>query len=176
MTLEVRMTEDITPTDVDTADDDATPVDIEAVKAKERKLNRENATLRARAKAAEEKADKWDEFELSQKSEVEKVTERLAAAEKLAADLQANAVRTEVAMSKGLTAAQAKRLSGSTREELESDADELLSMFSPAAVAAADEDTESRRPVSELRGGPDPTVSDTETDPLKLADRINRRP
>ncbi|MEO3974366.1 hypothetical protein [Streptomyces sp. CAU 1734] len=45
----------------------------------------------------------------------------------------ASALRITVAAEKGLTPAQARRLQGSTREELEADADELLNDFAPAA-------------------------------------------
>jgi hypothetical protein len=41
--------------------------------------------------------------------------------------------RAEVAHEKGLTATQAKRLAGATREELAADADELLKDFTPTA-------------------------------------------
>lgn len=58
--------------------------------------------------------------------------DKLAALEKRADEADARALRAEVASSKGLTAAQAKRLTGSTREELEADADELLESFKPS--------------------------------------------
>lgn len=52
--------------------------------------------------------------------------ERVAQIEKQATDNEARAMRAEVANAKGLTPSQAKRLVGTTREELEADADELL--------------------------------------------------
>lgn len=79
-------------------------------------------------KAEQEKAD-------AEKSELQKAAEAREAAEKRAADAETRALRLEVAQEKGLTAAQAKRLQGSTREELETDADELLAAFpAPPAV------------------------------------------
>lgn len=74
------------------------------------------------------------EIEDRGKSEAEKVAERLAVAEKTAAEATAKALRLEVAAAKGLTAKQAARLVGATREELEADADELLADF-PATPA-----------------------------------------
>ena len=58
----------------------------------------------------------------------EKVTieERVADIERAAKASEERALRAEVANAKGLTPSQAKRLVGSTREELEADADELL--------------------------------------------------
>ena len=52
--------------------------------------------------------------------------ERVAEIEKQAKASEDRALRAEIANAKGLTASQAKRLIGSTREELEADADELL--------------------------------------------------
>lgn len=64
---------------------------------------------------------------LKQKAEGAKTLEdRVAEIEKQAKTSEERALRAEVANAKGLTASQAKRLIGSTREELEADADELL--------------------------------------------------
>lgn len=52
--------------------------------------------------------------------------ERVAEIERNARDSESRALRAEVANAKGLTPTQAKRLIGTTREELEADADELL--------------------------------------------------
>jgi len=52
--------------------------------------------------------------------------ERVAQIERTAREASERAMRAEVANAKGLTPTQAKRLVGSTREELEADADELL--------------------------------------------------
>lgn len=103
------------------------------VKAALRKANKEAETLRL----------KLQEFEDRDKTEAQKLADRADAAEKRAAEVEGRALRLEVAAEKGLTPAQAKRLVGSTREELESDADELLTTFKPAkddeseAVAAS---------------------------------------
>jgi hypothetical protein len=52
--------------------------------------------------------------------------ERVAQIERQAQENEVRALRAEVANVKGLTPSQAKRLVGSTREELEADADELI--------------------------------------------------
>ncbi|MFF1417641.1 hypothetical protein [Streptomyces sp. NPDC058280] len=49
---------------------------------------------------------------------------------------RADALRITVAAAKGLTPAQASRLRGSTKEELEADADDLLKDFAPVAPAS----------------------------------------
>lgn len=63
------------------------------------------------------------------KTDVEALAERIAAQEKRAAEAELRAVRLEVAAEKGLTPAQAARLSGSSREDLAKDADELKALF-----------------------------------------------
>lgn len=92
-----------------------------------RKANKEAETLRLRLK----------EYEDRDKTEQQRLEERAAAAETRAKDLELRALRLEVASEKGLSSAQAKRLVGGTREELEADADELRATFSTPAVPAA---------------------------------------
>ena len=75
------------------------------------------------------RADQYDALEQASKTEDEKRTEALVAAEKRATEADLRATRLDVAFAKGLTPAQAKRLVGSTREELEADADEVLRDF-----------------------------------------------
>ena len=49
-------------------------------------------------------------------------------------EARAEALRITVAASKGLTPGQAKRLQGSTKEELEADADDMLKDFAPSTL------------------------------------------
>lgn len=67
----------------------------------------------------------------SSKSEVEKLTDRLEAAEKRQVEAERRALISEVAQAKKLSPALAARLQGTSREELESDADELLKHVAP---------------------------------------------
>ena len=89
----------------------------------------------SRAKANADAATRLAQFEDRDKTEAQKLNERAEAAERRAAEVEGRALRLEIAAEKGLTPAQAKRLVGSTREELEADADELLETFKPAAPA-----------------------------------------
>ena len=68
-------------------------------------------------------------IEESQKTEAQKLVDARAAAEKTATDSQAEAMRLRVAVAKGLPADLIDRLHGSTKEELEADADALLKLF-----------------------------------------------
>jgi hypothetical protein len=114
--------------------------------------------LRAREKELTPLAEKARQLEESQRTETERLTERLTKAEQRALD----AARYEVALEKGLTRAQAKRLVGSTPQELEADADELLSTFGSSGP---------RRPVGDADQGPRDTPP-APTDPKSLADAV----
>lgn len=88
------------------------------------------------------------------KTEIEALTERIAAQEQRATEAELRATRLEVAAEKGLTAAQAARLQGMTREELAADADQLKALF-PAAPAASSgaPGTPAPDPTQGARGG-----------------------
>ena len=82
------------------------------------------------------KAAKFDEADAASKSELQKERDRADAAERERDKERLTGLRASVALTKGLTATQAKRLVGSTREELEADAVELLADLKPAATKA----------------------------------------
>ncbi|MFI2664872.1 hypothetical protein [Micromonospora carbonacea] len=106
------------------------------------KANKEAETLRLKLK----------EYEDRDKTEAEKAAERLTAAEQRAEQAELRALRLEVAGEKGLTPAQAKRLVGATREELEADADDILATF-PAGSAAPERRIPRPDPSQGARGG-----------------------
>lgn len=93
---------------------------------------------RARAKDLEKELAKYRKAEQDRAEADKTEAEKRAAAEQRAADAEMRATRLEVAHAKGLTPAQAKRLVGATKEELEADADEILRDFptTPAKPAA----------------------------------------
>lgn len=140
---------------------------LAAERAARREAEKQRKDLEARLKELEPLAAKAKKAEEDKKSEAEKLTERLTAAETRAAKAETRALRLEVASSKGLTPAQAKRLVGSTKEELEADADELLADFgAPAGQGAGgDSKPKSKRPVEQLRPGgmpnpPEPSLAE----------------
>lgn len=77
----------------------------------------------AKATAGDDAIKRLAEIEEANKTEAEKVAERLEAAEKRASELEAKATRAEVAAAKGVPA---NLLSGSTQAELEASADALI--------------------------------------------------
>jgi hypothetical protein len=121
------------------------------------------------------------------KSEIERLTEQLAHAQRLANEAEARALRFEVAAENKLTPAQAKWLQGANREELEANVADLLEAFKPADTKQEDKDDEAdpeptrpqdqrRRPQERLRPGavPDADSEPEETDPRKLAALVPR--
>lgn len=132
------------------------------------------------------------------KTQLDKVSEQIATltarAEKAeAAQLRADVMATKL---KGVPASLAKRLSGSTKEELEADADELLADWKAAGGKVAGDEGDGNaeqdgdkgngtpparpaartgRPREDLRSGAPATARQPEeTDPLKLAALIPR--
>lgn len=135
------------------------------------KLRKENAAARKRAQEAEKRAK---EYEDAQKSDAQKKDEALAQAK----DRASYADKLDVALDKapeGMAAAQvrklAMRLSGSTREELEADADELFADFAPEEPSGPEP---RQRPRERLRPGAAPSSEPEETDPEKLAAQVPR--
>ena len=120
-------------------------------------LDQERKARRDAEKANADMAKRLKEFEDADKSELEKVAAKAAEAEQRAVEAEARALRLEVAAAKGLTPSQAKRLIGSTQEELEADADEILADFAAAKKPA---DSLPSRPRPKKGGASDPDPGD----------------
>lgn len=120
------------------------------------------------------KAAKFDEKEAADKSETDKFREEIDALKATTTEQEAKALRAEVAVEKGLSAAQAKRLAGTTREELEADADEILEAFPNAGGTPPP--PPGKKPQPDLKGGSNPggTEEAVETNPAKLAENVPR--
>ncbi len=125
-------------------DDRSDAWDPERARRKIAKVNSENRTLRERATKAEQKASSVD-------------------------DLTAANLRLEVGYELGLPLAIAKRLQGSTREEMLADAEALVELVSPAKRPPS-----TTRPAERLRGGGEPDEA-PEPDLHKIAADIPRR-
>lgn len=106
------------------------------------------------------------------KSQADQLASQLAELQQKLADESHARLRAEVVASKGLTHAQAKRLSGSTLEELEADADDLLESF-PSSPAGGPPSPKPRQSLSDAAsGGTDPQTQEEKVDPAKLAEAI----
>lgn len=123
------------------------------------------------------------------KPDIERLTGERDAAAKRASDAETALLKLSIGLDKGLTPAQARRLTGTTRDELEADADELASAFGignggdgggNAGNSSGNGEGDGAkppagRPREHMRGGADPTEEPEETDPDKLAESIPRR-
>lgn len=141
-------------------------------------VSAEEATrMRAALKEANKEAEKHrlraKELEDKDKSELQRTADERDEHKTARTAAEMTALRLEVAIDKGLTSTQAKRLLGSTREELEADADELVASFK----TEENEDPKgkpARRPTERLKGGGQPASEPDESDPRKLAAQIGR--
>jgi len=117
------------------------------------------------------KAARLVELEEKDKTDAQKLADSNRALEDRAKKAELDACRMRIAIRKGLTEAQVKRLVGSSEEELEADADELLEAFK-----AKDDQTPpaGSRPKEKLRPGAVPDAEPEETDPAKLAASVPR--
>lgn len=141
----------------------------DATKELIRKRNSELAGLRKRAKDAEADAEAWRKHQNDQKPVLDRLTGERDQHKTEAEELRAQLLRRDVADEKGLTAAQAKRLVGSTLEELLADADAFL------AEAGGEAPPSTRRPTERLRPGTgDPNSEPDEMDPAALAAKVPR--
>lgn len=154
------------------ADDQTPPEGDQLGEGGTKALEAERRARRDAERELKKVQDQLKELGDKDKSEVERLRDEVASLTKERDQHLNQVLRSEVAMAKGLTAAQAKRLVGTTKEELEADADEILDAF-PAGNGGATPPP-SPRPVPDLKGGTDPTQSPVETDPAKLAESVPR--
>jgi len=134
-------------------------------------LDEERRARREAERQLREMQAQLQELTDKDKSEVDRLRDQLAQVTKERDTAASTLVRSEVAMAKGLSAAQAKRLVGSTREELEADADEILEAFTSPSGGTTP--PPGQRPTEDLKGGSDPT-STPEPDIRKVIADIPR--
>ena len=155
------MTADATET-ASTETAETTEETVETTPSTPERLPDDHPVVKALAKAnkeAEQARLKVKEYEDAQKSDSDRLQERLTTLEQQANQSTLEAARLRVALRKGLTETQAKRLVGDTEEDLEADADDLLASFAPSEDEQAA--TPSRRPQERLRPGATPTGGNT---------------
>lgn len=99
-----------------------------------RALEREREAAKAARQETVALTARLKEFEDRDKSDAQKLQERTEALAAENESLKLDKLRRDVAADNGLTPAQAKRLVGSTREELEADAIEIATTFPTTAA------------------------------------------
>lgn len=103
-------------------------------------LKRALANERSRANAAEKSLNELKKDAEKRDAESKSLTEKVELLLKENAETKLESLRTQVATEKGLSLKQARRLSGSTREELERDADDLIAEFGIKSTSGKDKD------------------------------------
>lgn len=148
---------------------------------------REDATAEVteqKSKGAELQKQLDDKHDPDSKAELEKANRKVTDAEDAAKKAEGRADRAELALEKGLTLSQAKRLVGENREELEADAEELAKDLGvePGATKQDDDDEGEGRtaPRSRLVSGGDPNPDSSGGKPVDYeaaaADIVGNRP
>jgi len=159
---------------------------LKSALAKERDARRK---AEQEAKANAEAAKKYGELEEAKKSETQKAADALAEERKLREAAEHRVLRLEVAIDKGLSPVLAKRLVGTTREELESDAAELATLGGTSSGQGGSDESDKTKQTqgagsSSLRTRPQERTTSSgvpgdqkpaETNPAKLAELIPRR-
>lgn len=164
----------------DSTSDNGETFDADKAKAKISKVNSEAANLRRRVRELEAAEAKLKEIQDADKTEGQKALDEAAAAKARADKAEAELMRLTVAMDKGLSPAQAKRLVGNTIEELEADADDLVEQFGirKPQEGSDDDDRSTRRPDRPKPAtltGPAGEDDDSTFDAAKVAARVRSR-
>lgn len=150
----------------DKSDEDDEPKDDKAEVEKWKGLARKHE---ADAKKNAAAAKRLEELEAAKKTDAEKAADAQKAAEGRATAAEKEAARLRVALRKGLTEAHAKRLVGETEEELEADADDLLSTFGSNEEQA--DKSVPRKPREELKPG-STNQAEPEAKPSEIAEKV----
>jgi chromosome segregation ATPase len=146
--------------------------DIEKMQAALHKANEEAKKYRLDAKAKDDELAALKKDQDSSKSDMQKVQEQIAALTSRAEKAERDALVAQVAHAKKLPAFIASRMTGTTVDELEAEADEAIE----ALGLRTDDNPPVKQPPSQkakekLRGGSNPEA-EPEIDPLKLAAQI----
>lgn len=125
-------TETATSENLDIVEGTETSTDEPQGKPAETDWKAEARKWEARAKASKadsEDAQKWREYEQAQKPAQERLAEELAQAKAQAEMANASLLRYEIATERGISGEATKLLKGTSREELEAEADLLVSLL-----------------------------------------------
>lgn len=152
----------------DPAKGDPAPAKPDLGDAGKKALDEERKARRDAERHLKEMGDQLKTLQDKDKSDSERLTEKLAQLEKDLAAASARADRYEVALDKGLDMTRAKRLTGTTRDELEADADELITW-----TAGKPAEPVPGKPAVDLKGGGDPT-EEPDIDVRKAVESVPR--
>lgn len=138
-------------------------------------LDAERRARRDAERRANDLESRLKTIEDKDKSETERLTEENARLTKELGTATVSGTRLRVALDKGLTATQAKRLVGDTEDELTADADEILESWGAKPPEDRTPPPPGGRPREQLKpGNGDPDVPAEETDVVALGERMFR--
>lgn len=138
-----------------------------------------NADLATVTSERDEARKKLERAQSANETDIERLTRERDEAKAEAVEAKKpdiEKLKLEVAVEKGLTALQAKRLVGNTKEEIAADADELLKVWAPVSTEEGGDSggdggaDPSGTPKSSLRNPGDPRPQEGKFDADKLAD------
>lgn len=98
---------------------------------------KKNADAAREVEMLRPKAQQFDALEAASKTDLERAQAQADALQQELATTQRQALIASVALDKGLPANLARRLQGESREDLEADADELMSQFGTTSTTRA---------------------------------------
>lgn len=167
-----------TVTEVSTPDTDSS---VEPQGSSEVDWKKEARKWESRAKEAsafKEQADKWREYENNQKSDHEKLAEELARTKAEASQATAELLRLKIASEKGITGDAIKLLKGTTQDELETEAELLLSLIADQSkpklsIADSNQGQPAPKNVGQLTRGDLATMSPAEINKARLDGRLD---
>lgn len=148
---------------------DAGEKDWEQEAKKWRALSRKHES---QAKQNADAARRLKEAEDADKTELQKLTEAQASANKRAAEAESRALRYEVALEKNIPSKLMKFLGGTTSEEIQASADELLEAIKPDTGETGT--AGGGKPREKLRSGAASSAEPEEGDPREIAAKIPR--
>lgn len=119
-----------------------------------KKIRAEAAKYRTEAKANADAASRLAAYEESQKTETQRLTEERDALKAERDSVRSEAMRSKVALTKGLPADLADRLRGSSEDELTEDADRLLALLKPSGPARFGDVDQGVRSTAPAKAGP----------------------
>jgi hypothetical protein len=139
-------------------------------------LQESNQTLTTERDGFKSKVTEFETKDLTEVERLKRENEELKKTPPAQAD-DADKIRLELALEKGLTATQARRLTGSTREELEADADAYIAEHDLGKHDDGKNKPPPRQPRGKMTSGLGDENEDPEdlSDPAKLIENVPRR-
>lgn len=131
-------------------------------------LTAEKAQVSQEKKALEDKVTEFEEADLSEVDRLKRELEKAKESPKEDSEARLENARLTLALDKGLTLKQAKRLRGSTPEELEADLPELLEL-----LGEQKKEQEREQPRGRFQTGNDDGDLPEELDPDKLVKYVH---